>query len=37
MLATNRSAGVTPEVNVRNPLRTDDKACKQEIHSGFET
>ena len=31
------SAGVTPEVNLRNPTHAGDKACKQGIHSGFET
>ena len=29
MLAIERSAGVTPEVNLRNILHTDDEACKQ--------
>ena len=29
MLATKRSAGVTPEVNLRNPLHVGDEACKQ--------
>ena len=37
MLATNRSAGVASEVNLRNPLRAGKKACKQGIHPGFET
>ena len=29
MLTTKRSAGVTPEVNLRIPLHTGNKACKQ--------
>ena len=37
MLSTKRSAGVTPEVSVRNPLHNGEKACKQGIHPGFET
>ena len=28
--ATKRSAGVTPEVNLRNPFHAGDEACKQE-------
>ena len=28
MLATSRSAGVTPEVNLSNPLHTSDEMCK---------
>ena len=45
MLAVKRSAGVAPEVNLRNPLRTEDEtcaawirdeACKQVINPGFE-
>ena len=35
--AANRSAGVAPEVNLRIPLCTGDKAFKWGIHSGFET
>ena len=35
MLAS--QAGVTPEVNLRNPLYTGDKVCKRWIHSGLET
>ena len=31
------SAGVALEVNRRNPLHAVHKACKQGIHSGFET
>ena len=31
-----RSAGVTPEVNLSNPLHADNEACKQGIHPGFE-
>ena len=37
MLAIKRSAGVAPEVNLRNPLCTGQTAHKQGIHSGFET
>ena len=37
MLATKRSAGVAPEVNLRNPLHADDEARKRRIHPGFET
>ena len=32
-----RSAGVAPEVNLRNPLNTGKEAHKWGIHSGFET
>ena len=31
MLATNRSAGVAPEVNLRNPLHTGDKTYKGDV------
>ena len=31
-----RPAGVAPQVNLRNPLHTGEKACKSGIHSGFE-
>ena len=37
MLATNRSEGVTPEKNIRNPLHTVDKACKGRYHQKSET
>ena len=37
MLAIKKSAGFAPEVNRRNPLHPGKEACKQEIHSGFET
>ena len=37
ILATKRSAGVAPEVNLRNPLRARDKSRKLGIHPGFET
>ena len=37
MLAVKRSAGVAPEVNLRNPLYARDKAHKQRTHPGFET
>ena len=35
ILATKRSAGVAPEVNLRNSLFTGDEACKQGIHPVF--
>ena len=35
--AAKKSAVVEPEVNPRNPLHTGKGACKQGIHSGFET
>ena len=37
MLAIKMSAGVAPEVNVRNPLHTDENTLKQGIYPGFET
>ena len=37
MLAAKRVAGVTPEVNLRNPLCAGKKAHKQGIQPGFET
>ena len=37
MLAAKRSAGVTPEVNLRNPLCIGEEAHKRGIHPGFET
>ena len=37
MLTSIQSAGVAPEVNLRNSLHTGDKACKSGIHSGFKT
>ena len=37
MLAVKRSAGVPPEVNLRNPLHAGDEAHKRGIHLGFET
>ena len=37
VLVIKMSAGVTPEVDLRNPMHTDKEACKQGIHSGFET
>ena len=37
MLATKRSAGVAPTVNLRNPLHAADEVHKQEIHPGFES
>ena len=36
MLTSIQSAGVAPEVNLRNSLHAGDKACKQGIHPGFE-
>ena len=36
-LAAKRSAGVAPEVNVKNSLGVDDKGCRQGNHPGFET
>ena len=37
MLAPIRSSGVTPEVNLRNPLHAGDEECKGGVHPGFET
>ena len=37
MLAVKKSAGVTPEVNLRNPLHEGEEADKQGIHPSFET
>ena len=37
MLAVKRSAGVAPEVNLRNPLCAVKIACKWGIHPGFKT
>ena len=37
MLALKWSAGVAPEVKLRNPLHTGKEACKQGIHTAFET
>ena len=37
MLATKRSAGIIPEVNLRNPLHAGNEACRQGIHRGVET
>ena len=37
MAAIKRSAGVTPEVNLRNPLHTGDKPKKGGIHPDFGT
>ena len=37
MLTSVQSAGVAPEVDLRNPLYAGEKARKQEIHPGFET
>ena len=36
MLATKRSAGVAPEVNLRNPLHAGDKAHKEGNYPDFE-
>ena len=37
MLTNIELAGITPEVNLRNPLCTSEKACKQGIRHGFES
>ena len=37
MPAVKRSADVTLEVNLKNPLHVGNKAHKQGIHPGFET
>ena len=37
MLTSIQSAGVAPEVNLRNSWHAGDKAHKQGIHPGFET
>ena len=37
MLATKKSAGVSPKMNLRNPLQAGNEACKWWIHPGFET
>ena len=37
ILTAKRSAGATPEVNLRNPLHAGEKACKWTIFSDFET
>ena len=37
MLAVKRSAGVAPEVNLRNPLCAGKDTCKQGIYPDFET
>ena len=37
ILAGKRSAGVTPKVNLRNPLYMGNEVHKQRIHPGFET
>ena len=37
MLTSIQSAGLAPEVNLRNSLHAGDKACKRGIHIGFET
>ena len=34
MLATKRSAGVTPEINLKNPLHTGNETHKWGIHPG---
>ena len=36
MLTVKRSAGVAPEVNLRNPLHVGEEACKPGINLGFE-
>ena len=37
MLDIQRSAGVTPEVNMRSPLHAGEQVLKSMIHPGFET
>ena len=37
MLTSIQSAGVAPEVNLRNSLHAGDKVRKQGLHPGFET
>ena len=37
MPASKRSTSVTPELKLRNPLYTGNKAYKQEIYPDFET
>ena len=37
MLAIKMSAGVAPEVNLRNPFHTVETTLKQGIYHGFET
>ena len=37
LLTTTKPTGVAAEVNLRNQLFVGDKACKREIHPGFET
>ena len=37
MLTSIQSAGVAPEVNLRNSWHAGDKACKRGNHPGFET
>ena len=36
MMADKKSAGVAPEVNLRNPLHASDKAHNRGFHSYFE-
>ena len=35
LLAVKKLVGVAPEVNLENPLFTDDKARKRKIHPDF--
>ena len=37
ILATKMPVGVAPELNLRNPSHTSDKACTQWLHLVFET
>ena len=37
VLAVKRSAGVAPEVTLRNPLHKDEETCNPRIQTGFET
>ena len=32
VVTVKRSAGVAPEVNMRNSLHVDDEACKRRVH-----
>ena len=37
MAIKSMSAGVAPEVSLRNPLHADDEGCKRGIQPGFKT
>ena len=36
MFGAKRSAGITLEINLRNPFHAGEESYKQGIHSGFE-